>query len=180
VAQGEHLEEPEAGSAAAAPDQDSSPPVSKVAQRVETVLEAAELAAAEIRKDAEQWAERHMEETRRRADALSARRVEELSSITDDLLARAHVAVRQSDELIGALEEAGRRATTLRARQAEGEEREPNASGPADKESSVSAGARLLATRMAVEGSSRGTIASRLRREFGINDPTAILRDAGL
>lgn len=67
-----------------------------MAQRVETVLEAAELAAAEIRKDAEQWAKGHLEDARRRADTLSARRAEELSSITDDLLARAHVAVRQS------------------------------------------------------------------------------------
>jgi hypothetical protein len=33
---------------------------------------------------------------------------------------------------------------------------------------------------MAVAGGSRDTIASRLRKEFGIEDPTPILRDAGL
>lgn len=177
----------------------SQPPVTpSVAQRVETVLEAAELAAAEIRKDAEQWAEQHVEDARRRADALLAKRADELSSITDDLLARAHVAVRQSDDLVNSLEAAGRRSLALlredAARDGErsserGDAEERSTDGPSGSQSSgeggeragaVSAGARLLATRMAIEGSSRGTIASRLHREFGIKDPSAILREAGL
>ena len=44
----------------------------------------------------------------------------------------------------------------------------------------VSNGARLLATRMAVAGSSRDRIAARLQDEFGIEDPDAILDEAGL
>ena len=135
--------------------------------------------AAEIRKDAEQWAERHMEDARRRSDALSARRAEELSSITDDLLARAHVAVRQSDDLIKALDAAGRRVMALVYEDDSAANGERSAS-QTDEAETVSAGARLLATRMTIEGSSRGPIASRLHREFGIEDPTAILREAGL
>jgi hypothetical protein len=55
------------------------------------------------------------------------------------------------------------------------------ASGEDDQRAgTVSAGARRLATRMAIEGSSMGTIASQLHPEFGIEDPTAILREADL
>jgi hypothetical protein len=47
-------------------------------------------------------------------------------------------------------------------------------------DSRVSEGARLLATQMAVAGSTRDEIAWRLREEFGINDATAILDEIGL
>lgn len=115
------------------------------------------------------------------SSAKSAGRPEELSSITDDLLARAHVAVRQSDDLISALEAAGRRAMALLQDDAGRDGERSEASGEDDQRAgTVSAGARLLATRMAIECSSRGTIASRLHREFGIEDPTAILREADL
>jgi hypothetical protein len=47
-------------------------------------------------------------------------------------------------------------------------------------DSRVSEGARLLATQMAVAGSTRDEIAWRLREEFGIHDATAILDEIGL
>jgi hypothetical protein len=47
-------------------------------------------------------------------------------------------------------------------------------------DSRVSEGARLLATQMAVAGSTRDEIAWRLREEFGIHDSTAILDEIGL
>jgi hypothetical protein len=194
---------------APAPAGSSPTAMSSVGERVETVLEAAEQAAADIRRDAEQWAQRHMEETRRRADALAAQRVQELSSITDDLLARAQAVAKQSDELISALDSASRRTIKAPLRReedgaSEAEQEEPSAAPapapraePASEESAsaeaedgapperpppgrVSDGARLLATQMAVAGSSRDTIASRLREEFGIDDPSAILDEAGL
>jgi hypothetical protein len=181
-----------------------------VGERVETVLEAAERAAADIRKDAEQWAQRHMEETRRRADELAAQRLRELSSITDDLLKRAQAFARQSDELIGGLDGASRRAPRVPSRRQDdpGSNLGPNSnsnsssnsggaqSGPKARESTngsvssgsserrpvgpISDGARLLVTQMAVAGSSRETIASRLQEEFGIVDPGAMLDEAGL
>jgi cell division septum initiation protein DivIVA len=178
---------------------DSRPAMGSVGERVETVLEAAERAAADIRKDAERWAQRHMEETRRRADQLAAQRVQELSSITDDLLARAQAVARQSDELINALDSAGRRALKIPLRQPDDDvgfnsngvqpvpEMRAQTNGSANSGSSdqrqagsISDGARLLVTQMAVAGSNRETIASRLREEFGIADPGAMLDEAGL
>jgi hypothetical protein len=47
-------------------------------------------------------------------------------------------------------------------------------------DSGVSEGARLLATQMAVAGSTRDEIAWRLHDEFGIQDSTAILDEIGL
>ena len=51
----------------------------------------------------------------------------------------------------------------------------PEPKQPARAATPASAGARLLATQMAVAGSSREEIASRLENEFGIADPGALL-----
>jgi hypothetical protein len=57
----------------------------------------------------------------------------------------------------------------------------PARSRPAhNNDPSVSAGARLLATQMAAGGGSRDEVATRLREEFGIQDPSAILDEIGL
>jgi len=44
----------------------------------------------------------------------------------------------------------------------------------------LSAGARLLATQMAISGSGRDEIKARLEREFGVKYPTALLREIGI
>jgi hypothetical protein len=161
---------------------DSRAGTSSVGGRVETVLEAAERAARAIREDAERWAREHMEETRRRADELAVQRAKELSSITDELLARAQAVSRQTDELINAVD--GGDHGTLKV--VSGNDSEPAGTAPSSNHrprcpaGSVSDGARLLAAQMAVAGSSRDGIASRLREEFGIEDPSAILDEAGL
>jgi hypothetical protein len=181
------------------PQTNELPQKNELARDAGAILEAAERAAAEIRRDAEQWARRHMEETRRRADELAAQRVEELSLITDELLASAKDVVRQSDELTSALDAATRKVVALRRNHDHGPEEAESAAGSDEEPGStenvsalhkpgyerqsdgtVSTGAKLIATQMAVEGGSRDTIASRLRTEFGITDPTPILRDAGL
>jgi hypothetical protein len=166
---------------AASPEPEARPapaPLSGVGRRVETVLEAAERAAADIRSDAEQWAERHLAETRRRADELVSDRARELSSITEDLLARAKAVAKESDELMRALDTASRRALHLNGTGSSAES--SNGSVQIERSRRVSDGARLLATQMAVAGSSRETIASRLKEEFGILDSTPILDEAGL
>lgn len=56
----------------------------------------------------------------------------------------------------------------------------PPAPAPPGNDSRVSEGARLLATQMAVAGSSRDEIAWRLREEFSIQDSSAILDEIGL
>jgi hypothetical protein len=56
----------------------------------------------------------------------------------------------------------------------------PPAAPSGRNDSRVSEGARLLATQMAVAGSSRDEIAWRLREEFAIQDSSAILDEIGL
>ena len=249
------------------PGEDAGP----IGSRVESVLEAAERAAAGIRQDAEEWARRYLEESRRKADDLASDRVQELSSLTETLMNRARAVAQQSDALLAALDDAGRRlVNTARpggnasspdpyAQQeaygqgdaygqqppppppsyAPPQPPQPHAApgpppppptippqdpgyqgGPAPAppqavpppppapvaqpqaapsppppapapvpqaappgqgfDSGVSEGARLLATQMAVAGSTRDEIAWRLREEFGINDATAILDEIGL
>ena len=239
-----------------------------VGSRVESVLEAAERAAAGIRQDAEEWARRYLEESRRKADDLASERVQELSGLTETLMNRARAVAQQSDALLAALDDAGRRlvnsarpggnasgpdpyaahdaysqqpgppppgyAPEQQAPQphavpapapppppsippqepghqappqhaapppqavppvspppaylpgqpqppapAQGPPPPPQAVGP-QSDSGVSEGARLLATQMAVAGSTRDEIAWRLREEFGIHDATPILDEIGL
>ncbi len=235
-----------------------------IGSRVESVLEAAERAAAGIRQDAEEWARRYLEESRRKADDLASERVQELSSLTETLMNRARAVAQQSDALLAALDDAGRRlvnsarpggnasgpdpypqqdpygqqpgppppdyAPQEAAPQPQAVPGQPASPPPAyppqdpgyqappqeapappqavprrlpppapgyapapqqaaagppqptgpEPDSRVSEGARLLATQMAVAGSTRDEIAWRLREEFGIHDATAILDEIGL
>ena len=80
-----------------------------VGGRVESVLDAAERAAAGIREDAQDWARRYLDEARHKADQVASERINEISALTDSLLARARAVAQQSDELIAALDDAGRR-----------------------------------------------------------------------
>ena len=263
-----------------------------VGNRVESVLDAAERAAVGIREDAQEWARRYLEESRRKADEVAAERIQEISALTDSLIARARAVAQQSDELIAALDDAGRRVlnnarpgSARRPRRPRGNEAPPQHAGnamppgrrrpvarrlrsarpppagrqaqppprgparaaarsrgpaaaaaaacsappqqppaasarasrrprqgrrrgataqprrrprphrrrprrrrlpaaPADEpppqSPRVSEGARLLATQMAVAGSTRDEIAWRLREEFGIQDASAILDEIGI
>lgn len=178
-------EEPHEETVSEAPDAGNSPAaMSSVGERVESVLEAAERAAADIRRDAEQWAQQHMEKTRRHADELAAQRVQELSSITDDLLARAQALARHSDELVDAVDAARRRV--LRGLPSAGDQEQANGApgstdpGPIPAGAASSPGIRLLARQMAIAGASKEKIEIRLKEEFGIEDPSAILDEAWL
>lgn len=235
---------------------------SSIGTRVESVLEAAESAAAGIREDAQEWASRYLEESRRKADELANERIQEISTLTDTLISRARAVAKQSDELLSALDDAGRRmidnsrpsgwvprgSGAARRSGSAGSDSEssvtssesepsvtssegpppvrsvepaadpsppppPELGGPpagprppsVARRSSpptqverppyeqppvpprarpssgrVSEGARLLATQMAVAGSSRDEISWRLREEFGIHDASAILDEIGI
>jgi ElaB/YqjD/DUF883 family membrane-anchored ribosome-binding protein len=98
---------PANGSLAAGPGPPS--PDASVGSRIQSLIEAAEQAAAGIREEAEEAARTYLEEYRRRADALASERVQEISQLTDNLVSRARAVAQQSDELIAALDEAGRR-----------------------------------------------------------------------
>jgi vacuolar-type H+-ATPase subunit H len=235
------------------PEQSGRAPIggsaSKVTERVQPIIEAAEQAAAGIVSDAEAQAEAYLDEVRQRADRIAEERAREMWGLTDDLIQRAEAVRHQSEELLRALDDARRRveeafragpglAQPLRAAvsptpQGPSLQPQPPASPPAaawpseappvqavpaspsppPAESPVAPqgretpkvwqlhdpvsaarqpmsaperppngagnppaeGARLLATQMAVAGSSREEIEGRLQSEFGIREAGPML-----
>jgi cell division septum initiation protein DivIVA len=163
------------------------------AERLEAIVEAAERAAQGVIDDAEAQARRYLAQARGEAERVAEGRADELSDLVETLLDQA-VALRQEAERLQATLEAAREridpgpaaregapaqveavaAPRLRAVDA------PDAPPEAERESSAGrqadpAGARLLATQLAVSGSSREEIAERLRNGFEIEDTDAIL-----
>jgi hypothetical protein len=124
---------------------------SGTAERLAAIVEAAEQAAAKVIDDAEEQARRQLSEASARADRIVAER---LRALADELDPPAS---------------AGSREPHLRPVSAV-----PQPEAPAGPRSG-SAGARLLATQMAVSGSSREEIAERLRSGFDIADTSEIL-----
>ncbi len=113
------------------------------------IVEAAERAASKVIDDAEEQARRQLTEASARADRIAAERLRALADELDP-----PVALRRESHL---------RPVEFAP--------EPAAPGPR----SGSAGARLLATQMAVSGASRAEIEQRLRSGFEIEDTSEIL-----
>jgi cell division septum initiation protein DivIVA len=128
------------------------------AERIAAIVEAAEEAASKVIDDAEEEARSYLEEARSRADRIVA---EQLRSLADRL-----------DPPVSG----GRRTTHLKPVEPlapeEAVETEP-ATEPRAR--GGPAGARLLATQMAVSGSSREEISARLRSSFEIEETAGIL-----
>jgi cell division septum initiation protein DivIVA len=120
------------------------------AARLAEIVEAAERAAQKVIDDAEADAQRTLEEARERADRMVAERLRELA-----------------DEIDPPPSAEGR------TRHLEPVEAPEEDGGPQRR--SGSAGARLLATQMAVSGASREEIEARLRSGFEIDDTGEIL-----
>jgi len=131
---------------------DKQPPASaaEAAQRLATIVDAAERAAANVIDEAEQQAQRQIEQAEERADRVVAERLRELADQLDP----------------GG--EGERRVTHLKPV-------EPVESAADTVARSGSAGARLLATQMAVSGADREEIEARLRAGFEIDDTSEIL-----
>lgn len=262
---------------APAPEGGQAPPAAPSSQqavgsRVESVLDAAERAAVSIREDAQVWARNYLEESKQKADEAASARMREISDLTDSLVNRARAVAQQSDELIAAMDEAGRRVVGAATPGRNNDPPSPDAGlaqaspppappepapvaapppppppppaeptpPPAPPEppperpaplspppaatppppppspeppppppqepaaspepsaaperpvelpdthdtprpvGASSEGARLLATQMAVAGSSKDEIAWRLREEFGIEDSSGILAEIGI
>lgn len=130
------------------------------AQRLATIVDAAERAAESVIDDAEARAQQHLEEALARADRMVAERLRELADQLDPPPAREE---RRTSHLQPVAEPAG-------VDEVEVDEEEgltPRRPG--------SAGARLLATQMAVSGASREEIGTRLRNGFAIDDTDEIL-----
>jgi len=133
------------------------PPASaaEAAQRLATIVDAAEQAAASVIDGAERQAQQHLDEARDRADRVVAERLRELADELDP---------PSSDE---------RRGGHLKP--VEGPVDDDGEVEPLAPRRSGSAGARLLATQMAVSGADRKEIEARLRSGFDIEDTSEIL-----
>jgi cell division septum initiation protein DivIVA len=168
------------------------------AERLEAIVEAAERAAESVIDDAEAQARKHLAQARAEADRLAGSRIPDLSELIDSLLGQAVSLRREAAQLQATLEEAKARIETAGAEdqvvdvrlpeqreaprlRAVGAEEEPASRpeeepvSPPEGRSSDPAGARLLATQLAVQGSSREEIDQRLRNGFEIEDTDAIL-----
>jgi hypothetical protein len=160
------------------------------AERLEAIVEAAERAAEGVIDDAEAQARRYLAQARVEADRLAGERVAGLSELIDSLLGQALSLRQEAEALQATLEEAKARAESgagpESVEQAQPPERQEaprlraveSEEAPAPElegKSSDAAGARLLATQMAVQGSSREEIEQRLRNGFEIEDTDAIL-----
>jgi len=159
------------------------------AERLEAIVKAAERAAESVLDDAEAEARRYLAEAKAEADRMTESRVAELSELVDSLLGQANSLREEAERLQKALEEA--KAQVAQEGQ-EQDEPQPPAEQPevprlravagheetpeeAEEKRADAAGARLLATQMAVSGSSREEIEQRLRNGFQIEDTDAIL-----
>lgn len=139
---------------------------SDAAQRLAAIVEAAERAASAVIDDAEEQAQRHIEEARARADRIVAERLRELAEVLDPSGA---VERREPDSSERPEVDSGERRLRPVEPAPEPEE------APALSRRSASAGARLLATQMAVSGADRKEIEERLRNGFDIEDTGEIL-----
>jgi hypothetical protein len=171
----------------------SDPLAAGTAERLAAIVEAAERAAESVIDDAEAQARRYLAQARAEADRAAEGRVAELSELVDALLGQAISLRREAEQLQATLEEARSRIDpdrpasaperTLRLEEpvpqevprlrAVDQSNEPDPA--AEPRLGDAAGARLLATQMAVSGSSREEIADRLRNRFEIEDTTPIL-----
>jgi hypothetical protein len=135
---------------------------SDAAQRLATIVDAAERAAESVIDDAEARAQQHLDEALARADRMVAERLRELADQLDP---------PARDERRGGHLQPVARTDGADADGDEGEGEEelltPHRVG--------SGGARLLATQMAVSGASRAEIETRLRSGFEIDDTNEIL-----
>lgn len=147
------------------PPERSEPPASAAdaAARLATIVDAAERAAASVIDEAEREAQRHLDDARARADRIVAARLRELA---DEL-----------DRAGGSQPEPAGERRGGHLKPVEGSVGGENGGDgePTALRRSGSAGARLLATQMAVSGASRGEIEQRLRSGFEIEDTDEIL-----
>lgn len=157
------------------------------AERLEAIVEAAERAAESVIDEAETQARRYLAQAREEAERLPEGRVSGLAELIDSLLGQAVSLRQEAERLQTTLEEAKGLVETGEAPEQPSQPEQPQAprlravSGSEEPQveeeaqRNDAAGARLLATQMAVSGSSREEIELRLRNRFEIEDADAIL-----
>jgi vacuolar-type H+-ATPase subunit H len=143
-------------------------------EHIRAVVEAAERATESIIDDAEAQARSLLAEARADAERGASERLAAISGQIDALLEQAE-AIRDGAERLA--------VSLQRARSPLGPEKPSDGPAPvshlkavdSDEQRGDDSGARLLATQMAVSGSSREEIENRLRTRFEIEDTAAIL-----
>lgn len=159
------------------------PLVASAAERIGAIVEAAERAAESVIDDAEAQARQYLEETRAEADREAAERRGSQAELIASLLAEAEALREQAGQMVELLRRAEDELAG-RSRSGEVAEARPEparashlaaVADPEEERGGSLAGARLLATQMAVSGSSREEIEQRLKTGFEIDDPGAIL-----
>lgn len=159
----------------------------QMTEQLQTVIDAAERAAAVIRHDAEEQARRHLADAQGKADRLTAERVRLIAQLTDDLLRHAGTVRDQSEHMVDSLELAIR-SVTEKLDQENGQPSPPPASPQLEAPGEVvepevevavpmgfSQDALMEATRLAIAGADREAVAAMLRRDYGIADPAPVV-----
>ena len=148
---------------------DPPKPSTTAAERLAVIVDAAERAALEVIDDAEKEARRYLDESQARADLIVAQK---LRQAADELERRAGSTPESQFRPVIAPAPSTEPAAAIEPEPAPA----PTPPGPAATEGQAgSAAARLLATQMAVSGSSREEIETRLRNGFDIEDTGEIL-----
>jgi hypothetical protein len=104
--------EPEASAGPPPPprvEREPSPPTAEtgaIADRIQSVIDAAERAAADIVADAENRARQQLEESKTKAEQLAMTRIRSIYELTDGLIEQARSVRERSDALLSALDDA--------------------------------------------------------------------------
>jgi hypothetical protein len=170
--------------------------VGKINTEAQRILELANDAAEKIREEARGEAKQLIEDTKLRAEHVTAQRMDRVSEMTDQVLTELAAVKAKLDDLQSAYgqamkslnadldDAAGELATSRNG----GRGAEPESAalrrrlGQKDrvksaKAEAVSEGARLIALQQLMAGEDREVVASRLKDEFGIANPEDILED---
>jgi vacuolar-type H+-ATPase subunit H len=148
------------------------------AERLAAIVEAAEQAATKVIDDAEVEARRYLAEARLEAGQIlgrAERLLEALTAAKERLGRELEIESEAGAEISDGLGPAPRSHLSAVAPVEEAAPEAPSLVEPPPPREENPAGARLLATQMAVSGNSREEIAARLRNGFEIEDTDAIL-----
>lgn len=150
-----------------------SPPAARAAERLAVIVDAAERAALNVIDDAEKEAQRYLQEAQARADRMVAEKLREAADRVEQQ------GIEATEPLLRPVRPEP--APPPRAPEPPPAKEPPAVEAPPPPveerptSQSGSAAARLLATQMAVSGSSRTEIEMRLRSGFQIEDTNEIL-----